>query len=110
MNSRSTLKRLLLIIACGSLGIAIAGWFAWQSVTVAGPGPHGEEWESWSRTIDVIWMIIPAAFAVSIIAAIASLFVRPRSRTGVAIAVCLIAATMVVAGWFAFVLTHLGIK
>jgi hypothetical protein len=97
-----------LAIAC--LVTAIAGWIAWGVVSAKGPGEHGEFWSEWNRTIDVIWIVIPASFALSLVSAVAWALAPPRSRRGTAWAVALLVVTLCVAAWFAFVLTHLGIQ
>jgi hypothetical protein len=104
------MKKALRNLAIVSLSTAIAGWFAWATVLQIGPGEHGEFWREWSRAINIIWIMIPAALVVSLVSAVAWALAPPRSKRGTAWAVGLLVVTICVAAWFAFVLTHLGIQ
>jgi hypothetical protein len=99
------MKRLLLVVALVSLAVAIGCFLIWGQDL----GSGSADWDSWNAKIDLLWKIIPVAFGLSILSGIASAFLKPRSRTGLILAGCLVVAALAALSGVFFIVTHLGI-
>jgi hypothetical protein len=100
-------KRIVFAIAILALFVAIGGWIAWSSIASRGPG---DDWTGWHNSIELIWRVIPSALVLAIVAGACAALIPPRKRSLVIAAVLIIALTLLVGGWFSYVLTHLGIR
>jgi hypothetical protein len=99
------MKRLLLVVAFVSLVAAISCFQLWGHVV----GSTNEDWDPWSAKITLLWRIIPAAFGISILSGVTSMFLKPRSRTGLVLAGCLVLAAVAALSGIAFIMMHLRI-
>jgi FtsH-binding integral membrane protein len=103
------LKATLLTISLLSLAIAISGFLAWSWDLLPQAGDHGKNWDTWQAAINIDWLIIPWAFGLSVVFAIAFAAVKPRSRAQIIFATCIVIVAAALFGGIGFVMTHLGI-
>jgi hypothetical protein len=108
-SNHARTKKLLFGVAAGCLTAGVVGYLSWGVVLGIGPGAGGEHWTAWNTAIDVIWVVIPVVLAVGFVAAVASVSIKPRSGPAHVAAFIVIAATVVVVAWIAFVVTHLDV-
>ena len=99
------MKRKLRNLAIGGLATAILGYFAWVALSVF----DFADWDTWTRSIQIVWVVMPLAFAVSLISAIGWALVPPRSLRSAGWAVALVVLIVAFAGCLAFALAHGGI-
>jgi len=104
------MKRLFLIVSLASLAAAVTAYVAWAQDLLPSSGEHGEDWNHWLAAISVAWKIVPFGLTVSVLSAIAFALWKPRSRSAVVVAACLLTVATAFAVWVTFVLAHLNIQ
>jgi hypothetical protein len=87
--------------------VAILGWMYWSDVVSR---QSTDDWATFHRKVELAWKVIPIAMAVSIASGVASLAVKPRTRSATIISLGALGAALVVAGLMWFITTGMAIQ